>query len=263
MMSSPQRSGPCLKDERLCDQLAEWFKSPLGLALIDAERALVRQSSSDLFGVRQLEVGIRHDVSVSGLGNCAQRVLSVGAWSSDVGDGTLVCAPEELALPSDCIDLAVLHHTLDFASHPHQALREVSRVLRGGGHLVIVGFNPMSLWGWRRSLSKRHSGPWCGRFLPRKRVEDWLGVLDFVIEERQLGFYRPPIQNPAMLARFAGLDRFGIRRGVPGGAFYVMVAEKRVGARIRPRPVWARKNVIPLPVANPARAPHYPKEPSH
>jgi SAM-dependent methyltransferase len=242
--------------------MGDWFESPLGAALIESERAAVKRASRNLFGVRQLEVGITPGVAVGTLGNCGHRVASVGVWSSQVTDGTLICAPEELALPNDSIDLAILHHTLDFASHPHQALREASRVLRGGGHMVIVGFNPVSLWGWRRLMAKRPAGPWQGRFLSRRRIEDWLGVLDFVVEEKQLGFYRPPFQNPGILARFAALDRFGVRRGIPGGAFYVMVAEKRVGARIRQRPIWSRKNVIAMPVANRARPAHYPKEPS-
>lgn len=261
-MPSMDQSGPCLKDPELCNQMSAWFASPLGSALMDVERAAVQLACNNLFGVRQLEIGVTPGVSVSSLGNCGHRVASVGVWDRTLTEGSVVCAPEELALPNDSIDLAILHHTLDFASHPHQALREASRVLRGGGHMLIVGFNPLSLWGWRRVLAKRPLGPWAGRFLSRKRIEDWLGVLDFVVEDRQLGFYRPPIQNPGLLARFAGLDRFAAQRAIPGGAFYVMVAEKRVGARIRQRPVWIRKNVIAMPVANRARPAHYPKEPS-
>lgn len=261
-MALSQHSGPCLKDARLCGQMAGWFQSPLGAALVESEQGTVKRSTQGIFGVRQLEVGIVPGVSVSDPGSCAQRITSVGVWSEEVGDGTVVCAPEELPLPGDCFDLVVLHHTLDFAAHPHQALREASRVLRGGGHLLIVGFNPLSLWGFRKKIAKRPAGPWQGRFLSRKRIEDWLEVLDFVIEERQHGFYRPPMQNPALLGRFAAVDRFAMRRPIPGGAYYVMVAEKRVGARVRQRPVWTRKKVIAMPVANRSRAANYSKKPS-
>lgn len=260
-MPSVKPVEPSLKSQQLCRQMADWFESPLGVALIASEREAVERAGNKLFGVRQLEVGISPGVAVGGLGNCGHRVASVGVWNSEVADGTVVCAPEELALPNDSIDLVILHHTLDFASHPHQALREASRVLRGGGHMIIVGFNPMSSWGFRRLMTKQPAGPWQGRFLSRKRIEDWLGVLGFVVEERQLGFHYPPFQNPGFRARFAALDRLGNRRDIPGGAFYTMVAEKRVGARIRLRPLWHRKNVIAMPVANRARPAHYPKEP--
>lgn len=255
----------CLKNQALCEQLANWFGSPLGAALIASEQRAVADATSDLFGFRQLEIAISPSTKVGSTGNFGHRFASVGAWNGKLGSdaiGEVVCAPEELALPNDCIDLVVLHHTLDFTSHPHQALREASRVLRGGGHMVIVGFNPVSLWGWRRLLAKHPSGPWRGRFLSRSRVEDWLEVLDFVVEAKQLGFYRPPLQSPGLLDRFAALDLYCDQRRVPGGAFYLMVAEKRVGARVRQRPAWIRKNVIAMPVANRNRPAHYPKEPS-
>lgn len=262
MMPSSNNTGPSLRNGRLCKQLADWFSSPLGIALIESERAAITKASKTLYGVRQLEVGIAPGITVCESGNCVHRFSSVGLWSEQISAGTVVCAPEELPLPNDGIDLAILHHTLDFASHPHQALREASRVLRGGGHLVVVGFNPLSLWGWRKMLARRPSGPWRGRFLSRKRIEDWLEVLDFVVEEKQLGFFQPPFQNPALLSRFSALERFGVGRVIPGGAFYVMVAEKRVGAKVRQRPVWRRKNVIAMPVAKHARETHYSKESS-
>ncbi|QCF26185.1 class I SAM-dependent methyltransferase [Hydrocarboniclastica marina] len=252
----------CLKNQALCEQLDGWFGAPLGTALIESERRAVAKITSDLFGFRQLEVGISPSFKVGSVGNFGHRFSSVGTWSNELGDGEVVCAPEELALPNDCIDLVILHHTLDFTSHPHQALREASRVLRGGGHMLIIGFNPVSLWGWRRLVAKRPTGPWRGRFLSRGRIEDWLEVLDFVVEEKQFGFYRPPLHSPRLINRLAALDRFCDRHSVPGGAFYLMVAEKRVGARIRQRPAWIRKNVIAMPVANRSRPAHYPKEPS-
>jgi ubiquinone/menaquinone biosynthesis C-methylase UbiE len=36
---------------------------------------------------------------------------------------------------------------LEFAAEPHAILREVDRVMMPVGRLVIVGFNPWSLWG--------------------------------------------------------------------------------------------------------------------
>ena len=50
----------------------------------------------------------------------------------------------------------VLPHVLEFEANPHQVLRESERVLIGEGHVVILGFNPWSLWGlWRLLLAWR------------------------------------------------------------------------------------------------------------
>jgi SAM-dependent methyltransferase len=51
------------------------------------------------------------------------------------------------------LDLVVLPHVLEFASNPHQVLREVERVLVPEGQVVIAGFNPLSLFGLRRRLA--------------------------------------------------------------------------------------------------------------
>ena len=40
-----------------------------------------------------------------------------------------------------------VHHLLDFAESPQDILREIARVTLPMGHIVLVGFNPLSFWG--------------------------------------------------------------------------------------------------------------------
>lgn len=47
-----------------------------------------------------------------------------------------------LAIPSCSMDLVVLHQVLHFADDPTAVLREVARVLRPGGRLLLVDFAP-------------------------------------------------------------------------------------------------------------------------
>jgi SAM-dependent methyltransferase len=146
------------------------------------------------------------------------------------------------------MDLVLLHHAQDFSPHPHQVLREAARVLRGGGNLVLIGFNPLSLWGMRKLISRSRTGPWGGRFLLPGRMEDWLTLLDFAVEDRHCRFYRPPLR------RFAGI-RGKARKGpgkairlLPLGAYYCILATKQVGAPVRKRPAW-RQQPVRLPGA--------------
>ena len=237
---------------RLAQQDFEhWFQTPLGRQLLATERAQVERYCEGVFGVRHLELAISHRLPVSGLGNCAHRIIATRRWTQDMPSGILVCDPEELPFGSGTIDLVVLHHVLDFSPSPHQALRECHRVLKGSGHLVIVGFNPLSLWGLGKLISRGKKAPWSGRFIRRSRLEDWLELLDFSIQMRAFQFFRPPVQSVGLLHRLQFLERwFSLGSGLPGGAFYIVLAEKRVGARIKLATQWRRKNVVGLPIAN-------------
>ena len=54
---------------------------------------------------------------------------------------------DALPIKSESVDVVVLSHTLEHASHPHEVLREAHRILIPEGYVVITGFNPTSLWG--------------------------------------------------------------------------------------------------------------------
>ena len=59
----------------------------------------------------------------------------------------------ELPFDAQSIDLILLPHALEFIDNPHEVLREVDRVLRPEGRVLILGFNPWSLFGLRRVWS--------------------------------------------------------------------------------------------------------------
>ena len=228
-----------------------WFQTPLGRQLLAKERAMTEHYCEHAFGAHQLELTISHRLPVGAVGNCAHRILATRRWSPHMPSSVLVCDPEELPFSSGTIDLVIMHHVLDFSPSPHQALREAYRVLKGSGHLVIVGFNPWSLWGLGKLLTRGRRAPWSGRFISRSRLEDWLELLDFSVQMKSFQFFRPPLQSAGLLQRLKFLERiFSMGKGFPGGAFYILLAEKRVGARIRTVPQWRRKNVVGLPMAN-------------
>jgi len=81
-------------------------------------------------------------------------------------------------LPFECssLDLVLLPHVLEFNAHPHQILREVERVLRPEGNVIISGFNPRSLWGARRILGSKTNFPWRGRFYCFVALEGLAGI---------------------------------------------------------------------------------------
>ncbi|MDX1754979.1 MAG: class I SAM-dependent methyltransferase [Marinobacter sp.] len=226
----------------------QWFQTNLGRALIADQRKCVERVLADVLpGARQLQVGISHRLPLASTSDFTHKVISTPEWCPDLPPGVVVCDGDELPFPSESMDLVILHHTADFSAYPHQVVREASRILRGGGQMLTIGFNPLSLWGMRKWLSRSTSGPWGGRFLFRSRLEDWLNLLDFELDRSGTYFMRFPVQNQKLLEQFERLERLGGHRFLPIGGYYCILATKRIGAMIKTRPLWRRDNVVTLP----------------
>jgi SAM-dependent methyltransferase len=154
----------------------------------------------------------------------------------------------------------VLAHAREFHEHPHQLLREVERVLIAEGQLVIIGFNPFSLWGMRRRLPACPEGaPWNGRYLSLPRIKDWLTLLSFEIDRGHFGRYAPPFTSAAWLDRCAWMEKAGDRWWPVAGGVYAIRAVKRVHGMRLVKPKWktaatARKALTP--VARREQQPH-------
>lgn len=223
-----------------------WFQTPLGRSLLADQRRLLEQVLGDRTGARQLQVGVSHRLPLASCTDYSQKIITTPEWFPHMPDGVVVCDADELPFPGDSMDLVLLHHTADFSLYPHQVLREAARVLRGEGMVALIGFNPMSLWGVRRLVSRHREGPWGGRFLLRGRMEDWLYLLGFCVEETVTGYYRLPVQRGVAASLQAGSDGGDINRFLPMGAYYCILARKRVTARLPRRPAWHQSKVISL-----------------
>ncbi|MDE2452292.1 MAG: methyltransferase domain-containing protein, partial [Burkholderiales bacterium] len=149
----------------------------------------------------------------------------------------LQCDFDALPFPNASLDLVVLPHALELARDPHQTLREVERVLVAEGRVVIVGFNPASLWGLRQRAGRirRRLGlgqalflPESGGFINYWRMRDWLRLLGFEVESGRFGCWRPPLHSEGWLERWAWMDALGDRGWPVLGAVYMLVAVKRV-----------------------------------
>jgi SAM-dependent methyltransferase len=180
----------------------------------------------------------------------------------------LHCDFDALPFPSQSLDLVLLPHTLELARDAHDTLREVERVLVPEGRVVIVGFNPASLWGLRQHLGhwrQRLGGsrplylPSEGEFIGYRRVRDWLRLLGFEVERGRFGCWRPPFRSDSGLARFGWMEAAGARGWPVFGAVYLVEAVKRVrGMRLvgmARRQRSGQRAAAPAVVANRHRLP--------
>ena len=208
--------------------LAAWLQTPPGRQLLAWEQAQVDGAVADLFGFHALQLGLPE---LDGLQ--ANRMSHRWLVGRD-----LAADFDALPFESASLDLVLMPHALELACDAHALLREVERVLRPEGRLIIFGLNPASLWGLRQKLGglKRRGDPYLprsGEFIGYWRLRDWLKLLSLDVEAGRFGVYRPPLRSEAWLQRWGWIDGVGSRWWPVLGAVYFIQAVKRVqGARM-------------------------------
>jgi len=187
---------------------------------------------ADLFGFNALQLGMPE---VDLLQNCRVPFRFNASYQ---GEASLKCDSVQLPFAANSIDVLALPHVLEFSSNPHDTLREAERIVLPEGHLVLSGFNPLSLWGARRLADRAGEYPWQGKFIPLLRLKDWLALLGFEIVAGRMGCYAPPVRKISWLNRCRFMDGAGDRWWPMLGGVYFLVAKKRVTGMRLIRPQW-------------------------
>jgi SAM-dependent methyltransferase len=240
--------------------LESLYAGESGRDLVDTFRARLQPILDVAFGYHILQLGPLAAQNLIADSPINHRFV---ACDNSVGSPALICHGDELPIESESVDMIVALHALDFSPHPHGCLREMQRVLRSRGHLVIIGFNPRSIPGALRALrGLRRDSLWSQHHpVSLHRLTDWLHLVDCELEEAQhLHAIARTGQNAFRRASTA-LDGWAIRHGLPGGSLYLAHAIKqRPGLRRPHRLVLApRPRLSGLAVAGrPSPAPRHP-----
>ncbi len=232
-----------LKDEVLgnsLQQIRDWYATPLGAELLETESAILEQLLAGLFGYHLLQVSVQEQELFSA--SPIQNKVTLGLTQHD--QSPFYAQPTELPLENDGTDVVLVHHLLDFVDSPQEVLRELTRVVLPSGYLIIVGFNPFSLWGmWKMMAFWRKLPPWNGQFIRPGRLMDWMNLLNFKIDRARFCTYGlPRAHSDQSKPDFSkGLSR---NASFPVGAVYVIVASKQVGSMTPIRPVWKSRQAF-------------------
>jgi SAM-dependent methyltransferase len=265
--------------------LQDWLKTPPGQYLLAWENAQFERVVADIFGYHALQLGLpdldalrasriphrwvaspfaTDEVMLNAIDNLAIEAVHKTARVEN-RDKNIAFFTEFEALPfaENSLDLLILPHSLELSPDPHATLREAERVLLPEGKLIICGFNPLSLWGFKQKRShlckRMNLGdlylPEAGEFIGYRRLRDWLRLLNFEMEPGSFGCYRPAVKSEGMLQRFAWMDTLGEKYWPILGAVYFVVAVKRVRGMRMISPIKKLSqiaNATPVSVANKA-----------
>lgn len=234
-------------------ELRAWFNTKVGKNYRQAESRLLTKALRENFRTQVLQIGrlgweedykdaikFAHFSVVDRLPEAAPCFSSIQAQA------------DALPIDSHSIDIVILPHLLEFEPDPHQVLREVNRVLKPEGILLLLGFNPWAIWHIPSHFPKmRDRTPWNGRFISRYRMVDWLNLLNFDIEHSQGCCLIPVLSSAHESAwRRRMFARIGACLPCLPGAYFVMGVKRVAGAT----PVglsWKLKPRIVNPLTEP------------
>lgn len=163
--------------------LFAWYQTPRGKLLKELEADYLKRA-----------------ITVS----CQQTLLQIGGlgWEDEFVDCTLYkfytildaknlgtplarkiqAKAFSLPLKSDSVDMIIVPHLLEFDSYRFQTMREIERVLKPEGVVLIINFNPWSIWiRYQYLWERKMANSWRGHFIGRARVLDWLKLLNFEV----------------------------------------------------------------------------------
>jgi ubiquinone/menaquinone biosynthesis C-methylase UbiE len=215
-----------------------WYRTPLGAAAHRIELAAIEQLAEPRRGERALDAGCGSGIYSAWL---AERGLVVTGIDRD--PGMLAVARRRVpsasfreadltALPFAAgeFDLAVAVTVFSFLDEGQRAYaaRELVRVLRPGGRVVIGDLASLSLWAAQRRVKAwRGSTTWrAARFTSARELRRLLLAAGAARVSTRYVLYLPPIGWPPLLARAELLERLGRRLGPLGAGFVIARAAR-------------------------------------
>ena len=218
--------------------LDNWKGKKFGKYLLDSEKKLLAEDCANLAGYRMMHLGlVGEHCALEPFNQLHQFYIRPSSAKLSFDCSSVVAANEDLPLPSDVVDVAIVQHALEYSVSPQAVLAETARVLAPGGHMILCVFNPlgpMGLLKWPMRLVTQR--PEYNFFSLRKyRVFDWLSLLNCEVIGVHNGAYNFPIGGVNCLRDDTAWHKVCEKIGYPWGNFYMIHAVKRVAGGISNR----------------------------
>ena len=215
--------------------LQQWYASATGKNVWQAEKQLLDSCLPNLFGYHLMSIGMCPDLPLAEA-SPIHHLFSVGNLESLNAGLAARCHTHALPIASESVDVAILHHCLDYSDSPHRLLREVARTIMPYGSVLILGFHRWSALGLQQTIQHwidPENALTSHQFIALHRMHDWLKLLDFEIVESKYTLYAPPQWGEGVREYWRWLDTLGGKMQLPLGGVYFIWARKTMGS-VRP-----------------------------
>lgn len=231
-------------------QINSWYQTPLGNILFEAEKYELEKFLPNIFGYHFLQIG--------GFSNSDWLASSPIKHKARYGQSSIetlgidpICGDyNQLSILPDSCDAIFFPHSLELTNSPRELIQQAAIGLIPEGAMLILGFNPFSLWGAGRRIKARSKEfPWNINFHRIGSIRTMLSCCGCEVEELHTFFFRPPLKKlgdkPNKLNIFESL---GQTCWPYLGGVYLLLARKRVAHLTqiplgRAQRVFAKKSI--------------------
>ncbi len=211
-------------------QLQAWFDTDLGQSVLAAEKHEIENIMGDYFGYHLLQVGGICNLQWFEQSPIKHKVCLSPCWPKAQLGNFVFGHMQELPFAKHSIDLAIMAHVLEFTESPTKVLEQITYALIPGGHIIILSFNPYSLWGIKKLLNTNTKFPWHGHFNSIGKLRKWLRANDCVIDSYKTFNFQLPIADSATRKKFQFVESIGQTCWPTNGAIYCLIARKQIAA---------------------------------
>lgn len=226
-------------------RLRDWYASALGRRVLMTEKHYLNQILPDLFGYHIIQLGRLGGDNLLKSCRIQHQVLIDSACCPPFESLSVLAQLDALPIAGDSVDAVVLPHILEFEHNSHDIVREVERILIPEGHIVVLGFNPLSLLGlWRFLHVRSFNAPWHGRLISQSRLRDWLALMGFEIKMTTPVFFGLRAQQKRREKVLQAIQDWGRLWWPFFFGVYVVVAKKRVSTLTPIKPRWRPRETL-------------------
>jgi SAM-dependent methyltransferase len=224
--------------------LRDFYRTPLGQVARRMIRQAVRRMWPDLQRTRLMGIGYPAPF-LSAISPETERTvalmpasLGVLGWPSDGANLATLADEGELPFPDYSLDRVLLVHALETSEQVGPMLKEVWRVLAGGGRLLIVAPNRRGIWA---RLDRTPFGS--GRPYTMSQLSQLLRDELFTPVATGTALFVPPTRSRMVLRSARAWERLGTRWFPTFSGVVLVEATKQIYAKPVPARVPKRRLV--------------------
>jgi SAM-dependent methyltransferase len=212
--------------------LRDFYRTGLGQVARRMIRRAIQRVWPDLRGLRLLGVGYTTPFLTAIASETERTIalmpaaLGVLGWPSDGPNRVTLADEGELPFADYSIDRVLIVHAVETSEQIHPMLKEIWRVLAGGGRLLIVAPNRRGIWA---RLDRTPFGS--GRPYTMSQISQLLRDELFTPIGSDTALFIPPLRKGIVLRSAAAWERIG-KRWFPTFAGVVLIeATKQIYAK--------------------------------